>query len=559
VSTSPTLLDQPLLRRREIDVTLRAGALPFVALTVGLLLSLALKVRNVGIGGPQYMIDDFSLLDGGFLILFGHVPPQHAYIETWLCGICSLVVFAVKTTLAGTWPAAMSDLFIPAALRDYYAAPDAYYAAYRSLMIAVDLATACVVYQTARLVFPGRQWIPVWVTLLFLFSYNTLWCALVGRPDTPLTLVGALGLYCYLRHVVSGSWVTFWLAAILFGIGAGFKMHGGFFTVFALIDMFRREGWRAGAPRIVLFGTTAVLMFVVSDGSLLFDPLLYLKARWATYHDDLSTYLHWGQQFVAMLRGSGWVVLPMSIGGIAFAFTRGASETRRTLAVFSIGWLLIFGLTRQLRAYWMLPALPGLYMLAGCALERMPRVAVRVALAAGMVLALAGQTVGLSQRTAAADLDELRRWVVANVRPGQPIYLLGDSVLRLPLDAEAMRTYQTAYTREAAADLEQGMPFVERHLKNWEETATLRLFDMLGYNGTGYRLLRFRELPPDKFGDLVQLDRMDFLIIERSFPTAALPGLDRLLLDRFTLVAERRSEGGDGSGLLHRIYRRTAS
>ena len=33
--------------------------------------------------------------------------------------------------------------------------------------------------------------------------------------------------------------------------------------------------------------------------------------------------------------------------------------------------------------------------------------------------------------------DELREWVVANIAPGQPFYVFGDTVLRLPKDTAA--------------------------------------------------------------------------------------------------------------------------
>jgi len=49
---------------------------------------------------------------------------------------------------------------------------------------------------------------------------------------------------------------------------------------------------------------------------------------------------------------------------------------------------------------------------------------------------------------------------------------------------------------------------------------------------------------------------MAYLIVQEQFPVGEVPGLGRLLADDFRLVGERRSEGGDGSGLLHRVYRR---
>ncbi len=121
-----------------------------------------------------------------------------------------------------------------------------------------------------------------------------------------------------------------------------------------------------------------------------------------------------------------------------------------------------------------------------------------------------------------------------------------------------MRTYKAAYEREMASDLAAGTPFVARHLKNWEERAQLRLFDMLGSRNTGgYAFYNYRDFPPEKFGDLVPLERMVYLIVQQRFDTSEVPGLDRLLADRFRFVAERRSEGGNGGGLTHRIYRRT--
>lgn len=527
-----------------------------VVLAAAFLLSLALKLVNVGVGAPQFMIDDFTLYQGGFLVWFGQAPPQHAFIESWVCGLCSLAVFAMRTALAGDWATAREGYFVSSALRDFYNAPDAYYAAYRTVLVSVDLATVFVVFHLARRVL-DNLWAAVWVTVLFLFTSNTAWSALVGRPDTLLTFAATVGIYLYLRGADGPSSRAFWWAAICLGFAAGLKMHGGLITVFVALDQLRRRGLRQGWRPAAAFAATAFFFFLVSDGSLLFDPLKYVKARWATYHDDLSPYIHWGDQFAVILRGSGWLTVPLAGAGAWAAFRRPAPEAVKTVALVALGWAVIFCVTRQLRGYWMLPALPLFYVLAAWGLAQLRRPRLRVALAAAAAIVMLGQTVSLAWQINRTDLGELRAWVVANVAPGEQFYILGDPVLRLPVNTAAMRLYKTAYEREIASDIASGTPFVERHVKNWEELAILRLFDMLGYrNDAGYTFYNYRDLPPQKFGDLVKLDRMDYLIVQEAFPLDEVPGLTSLLTKDFRFVGERRSEGGDGRGLVHRVYRR---
>jgi hypothetical protein len=531
----------------------------WTALAVAFLVSLSLKVINIRAGAPQFMIDDFTLYQAGFLVWFGQAPPQHAFIESWACGLTSMAVFAVRTALSGDWSSAREGLFVGSALRDFYNAPDAYYAAYRSVLIAVDLATALVVFQLARRLLNGL-WAPVWVAALFLFTANTAWTTLVGRPDTLLTFASTVGLYLYVQGADRPSSRALRWAAICLGVAAGLKMHGGLITVFVVIDQIRRQGLRAGWRPAIGFAATAFFFFLVADGSLLFDPLKYVKARWATYHDDFSPYIQWGDQFRVMLRGSGWVVLPMAVGGAWLALRRPAPEALRSLAVIALGWLAIFCITRQLRAYWMLPALPVFYVLAAWCLSKVPSRRLQVGAAVVASAVLLGQSATAAHRIQQADLNELRAWVTSTVRPGERFYLFGDSILRVPLSTETMRVYRTAYERELAADIVKGTPFVARHLKNWEEEASLRLFDMLGFrNEGGYTFFSYRELPPQKFGDLVSLEQMDYVIVQQGFDPLEVAGLTQMLSQRFTVIGERRSEGGDGRGLVHRIYRRVAS
>src|SRR5688500_5050552 len=64
---------------------LRSQERAFLVLAIAAVVSLALKAVNVSVGAPQYMIDDFTLYEGGFLVWFGQAPPQHAFLEAWLC------------------------------------------------------------------------------------------------------------------------------------------------------------------------------------------------------------------------------------------------------------------------------------------------------------------------------------------------------------------------------------------------------------------------------------------------------------------------------------------
>jgi hypothetical protein len=205
----------------------------------------------------------------------------------------------------------------------------------------------------------------------------------------------------------------------------------------------------------------------------------------------------------------------------------------------------------------MLPATPLLYILAATALQAIRNTQVRRVVAVAALLIAVPQTAWLSWQTRHAGLDDLRTWVTATVQPHEQFYMVGDSVLRLPKDTEAMQVYRTAYSREAAADLASGTPFVERHLKNWEETAALRLFDMLNFqNARGFTFYSARDLPLAKFGDLVPVDSFDYVMVQQGFTLDSMPALARELANDFEVIGTRRSEGGDGSGLLHTIYRR---
>lgn len=546
----------------EAPVRAAAGARnwPITVLCAGFVLSLVLKIVNVAIGGPQYMIDDFTLYEGGFLVWFGQAPPQHAYLESWISGLCSLVVFTVKTAASGGGTGPLDGDIVSAALRSFYNAPDIYYVAYRSVLVAVDMVTAVVVFTIARRVLAGSLWPPVWVTLLFLFTYNTLWSALIGRPDTLMTCAATIGMHLYLKSVTERAAAPFWWAAICFGLAAGLKMHGALFTVFAAIDVIRRNGVRAGVRPAVSFAAVAFFFFLVADGSLLSDPLMYVKARWATYHDDYSPHIQWGDQFRVILRSTGWGIVPLALAGaIGVLRDRATPRALQSVAVIALGWLLIFATTRQLRGYWMLAASPLFYLLAASALAKLRQPRIRIALMAAILAVMIGQTAALSWKTRQTDLNELRAWVTSHVQPGEQFYILGDAILRLPKDTRAMALYKTGYEREMAADRSQGMPFVERHLKNWEERAQLRLFDMMGFqNPGGYRFFGYRDFPTAKFGDLVSLETMDYLIVQEQFRLDQVAGLEALVAERFHPVAERRSEGGDGRGLRHRIYRRNA-
>ena len=146
----------------------------------------------------------------------------------------------------------------------------------------------------ARRVLPGARSPAVWATLLFVFTANTLWSAYAGRPDTLMAGASMAGIALYLNSIMGGSRASFWSAAICLGLAAGLKMHGALFTVLVALDVVRREGLVRGWRPAASFAAVALFFFLVADGSLLFDPLMYVKARWATYHDDYSPWLHWG-------------------------------------------------------------------------------------------------------------------------------------------------------------------------------------------------------------------------------------------------------------------------
>ncbi|MFH1144430.1 MAG: glycosyltransferase family 87 protein [Candidatus Eisenbacteria bacterium] len=539
-------------------------ARPEVWLVAGaFLLSLLLKASMLGAGAPQVEIDDFVLYEGGFVAWFGHAPQQHGYLEVWLVGLTSLATYCARMIGAGQMGELTDVNLVANAYRDFIQSPAGYYHTHRAVILLLDLLTAGVVFLLARRVLGrtrGRLG-PALVAVMYLFSYNTFWCLLRARPDPLVSLAAAGGVLLYLKSEARFDGPSFWLAGVCLGLAAGLKLHGACFTLFIALDIVRRRGWREGLGGAALLSAIALSFFFVGDGVLLFDPILYVKGRLLTYYADLSPHIPWGRHLVVMLRGSGWIVLPFMIAGTVMVYRRWRREAKdgqedlRSVALIGVAWLLLCAAVRPLRAYWMLPVLPLIYIVAVHGLSRLRPVVRGTALAA-IALIFGAQSMAEVRLAHTADLDELRQWIVNNIPRESSFYILGDSVARLPQNTEAMHALRAVYEEVGERDREAGMSFTERHAKHWEESTHLRLFDMLDYRSPGYYYFFYDQLPFDRFPQAAPLDSFEFIVVQERYARAADPQVRELLAGRYVKVAEARSEGMQGRGLLHEVYRR---
>jgi len=521
----------------------------------------ALRLSAIGVGSPFITIDDKTAFEGGFLVWFGHAPPQRMYIESWIYGIVCIAVFIAKS-LAGATASGLSGNLVADAYRDFYGNPDLYVTVYRVFTLLVDLMTALLIYRIAVYALRNRWggWAAVLVVALYLFSYNVLWSGIVARPDSILAFFCSLGVLLYLRSDSGRNPSLLLGSAVVLGVAAGQKLHGAFFTIFLCIDLLRVHGIAAGWRRVLVLALVSGFFFCVAAGSPLFDPLTYVKLRLSNYEDDHSLWIRWGDQFVTMLRGTGWLALLLMIPGAWFVYARrradSADEPLRTITVLAVGWLLLFAMIRQLRAYWMLPVLPVFYILAIYGATCLRRKYLGMAGAALLLAALCTQTTLQLRDLRAARYDELRDWVSVNA-VGKPFYIVGYDALILPKNSTCIGRTSRVLQNLIQRDVTAGIPFTLRHVKNWEERAQLAMFDMLDSRfDKGYEFYDVYSAPADALAEVVPLDRLRFLIVQEQFDLNRAPEIRSLLGTEYRPVTETYGAGGGKLGLKYIIYER---
>lgn len=526
------------------------------------IISFVLKVNNITIGSPFVTIDDNTNFNGGFLVWFGQVPPQRMYLESWVTGIVCLVTFIAKSLAAGQGLEVLKVNLVADAFRDYYGMPDPYVLSYRWVMLAFDMLTAWFVYQVAKQVLRER-WqgmAAVMAAVMYLFSYNTVWSDVVARPDTLTAFFAMAGLYFYYRSDFGEKIQSYWISSALLGCAAGMKLHGAFFAIFIVFDLLRVHGFFRGLVRALPLVIISITFFALSAGIPLFDPLKYVKLRMLNYKDDLSPWITWGDHFITLFRGTGWLTIPLIFAaalGIVKNSTQAHDHKGRSVILLSICWLLLFAAIRALRAYWMLPALPLFYIAAVYALGTVRGSRLAGAVAAVVIALMALQTFHQFWEFRGTDYNGLRRWVVENVQANEAIYIYGYEALYLPKSTQCIARMRAGLEKTLQRGLDQDVPFTVRHVKNWEEKSELVLFDMLNfrYDG-GYTYYGFYSAPLEVFEDIITLDEMRYIMIQQHFDMSLAPGLAQYLEAHCTFIAHRTGAGGGGRGLEYRIYKR---
>src|SRR5512145_759993 len=95
----------------------------FITLTIAFFISAFFKLLNINTGSPFVTIDDITTFNGGFLVWFGEAPSQRMYIESWICGVSSLITFIIKMIVKGNIGNININI-VANAYRDFYGYPD---------------------------------------------------------------------------------------------------------------------------------------------------------------------------------------------------------------------------------------------------------------------------------------------------------------------------------------------------------------------------------------------------------------------------------------------------
>jgi len=488
-------------------------------------------------------------------------PPQRMYLESWLCGLTSLATYIAKS-LAGQTATGLSSNLVADAYQDYYTAPDTYAHVYRCFVLILDMVTAWMVYRLGLQVL-GRMW-KGWAAALaaglYLFSYNTVWCDVVARPDVLVAIFSTTGLYFYFKSQGGSEKGYFYLAGVFLGISAGLKLHSCLFVVFICLDLLRLHGWRRGFLLALILAILGVVFFAVAAGIPLFDPLKYVKLRMLNVKDDESPWIQWGEQFYVLVKGSGWLVVPLLLWGAWKTLVKRVEDPKSpvgSVLLIAVCWVFLFLTIRQLRAYWMLPALPLFYIAFLGALSQLTSVRIRQGIIAMVLLAMVGQSLHETRQFHRADFGSLRSWIQDNVEPDEAIYIFGYEAVFLPKTEACREKSRQGIVREFARDIAAGETHVNRHLKNWEENSTLTLYDMLvGGKDSGHEYYSIFGNPLNKYDGILDLDQMQFVFVQHGFDPADYGVAPDFLQEHFEKRANLTGPGGGGKGLDYQVFAR---
>jgi len=528
----------------------------YTAFLICVLVSLFFKINILDVGAPFVTIDDNTTYEGGFLVWFGQSPPQRMYIESWLNGLSSIVTFTIYQIQSG---GSLGINIVADAYNHYQKSPELYVKSYRILSLFIDLLTVYFVFLTAKIILPSdNNQKALLVSALYLLSYNAIWCFVVARPDNPMVLLSTIGLYFYYRSAFGKNSTYFILSAVFLGLATGMKLHGAFFVVFIMFDLLRVNGLKKILSLAFPFGCVSLISFAVSAGSVLFDPLTYIKLRVLNAKDDVSPWIESGDQFGVILQGTGWLVIPLVFLSICFIVKNKQIKENQTITsilLLSVMWLLLFASIRQLRAYWMLPALPLFYILAVYGLFQLKRKWQIYLVSLALITVMSFQSYMQSSAFKNVPFNEFQTWVKSTVKKDEKLFIFGYDALFLPVSRVVVNNFSIGYNQIMLKAKSSGESFTERHVRFWEERSKLKLFDMYKPTDNTYTYYSYYKTPLSEFSELIKFNEMDYLAVLDGFVAEDMD-LNYLVNRQYVFLTSVIGPGGGGSGLTYSIYKK---
>ena len=158
-----------------------------------------------------------------------------------------------------------------------------------------------------------------------------------------------------------------------------------------------------------------------------------------------------------------------------------------------------------------------------------------------------------------AKYSQLQEWVKTNVNPAEPIYIIGYDTLFLPRNSECLKNRKQIISNNLASAIEQGESFTYRHIRLWEERASLKLIDMLNTTSQeGFSYYGVNEAPLSELQKVIDLNTIKYLLVIPGYTPESEPEKIEQFKKHFTRITTVTAPGGKSGtgGLPYDIYAR---